>query len=122
MELVNRFVTPIILFLLTLVFGFWLSHVGKPYNGLLFNIHKLIALFCVVLLGIQFSKTLHAPNWLIIALLVVSVLCVIALFISGAMMSAGKLEYGLMLAMHRVAPVVLVVGLGLVMFFIRITP
>jgi hypothetical protein len=119
MELANRFVIPIILFILTLVFGFWLSHVGKPYNGLLFNIHKLIALVCVVLLGIQFSKTIHAPNWLIIAFLVVSALCVSALFVSGALMSAGKLEYNLMLAIHRVAPFVLVVGLGMVMVLLK---
>jgi hypothetical protein len=122
MELVNRFVTPVILFLLTLVFGFWLSHVGKPYNGLLFNIHKLIALFCVVLLGIQFSKTLQTPDWQLVVLLTVSVLCVIALFASGALMSAGKLDYALMLTIHRIAPVVLVVGMGLSIFFIRIIP
>jgi hypothetical protein len=122
MELVNRFVTPVILFLLTLVFGFWLSHVGKPYNGLLFNIHKLIALFCVVLLGIQFSKTLQTSDWQLVVLLTVSVLCVIALFASGALMSAGKLDYALMLTIHRIAPVVLVVGMGLSIFFIRIIP
>jgi len=122
MEFANRFLTPSILFFLTLVFGFWLSHVGKPYNGLLFNVHKLIALACVVLLGIQFSKTLQSPDWLITALLVVSSLCVIALFASGALMSAGQLDYALMLTIHRIAPVVLVVGLGLVMFFIKNSP
>jgi hypothetical protein len=30
MELTNRFIIPGILFLLTLAFGFWLSHAGKP--------------------------------------------------------------------------------------------
>lgn len=130
MELANRFVTPIILFLMALVFGFWLSHAGKPYNGLLFNIHKLIALVCVVLLGIQFSKTLYTPQqgWisnpplLLILLLAVSALCVIALFVSGALMSAGKLDFALMLTIHRITPVVLVIGLGLVMLFTKNIP
>jgi hypothetical protein len=122
MELANRFITSGILFLLTLVFGFWLSHAGKPYNGLLFNVHKLIALGCVVLAGIQFSKTLHAPNGLLIALLAVLALCVIVLFASGALMSAGKLDYALMLTIHRVAPVVLVVGWGVSMFLLRSSP
>ena len=122
MIVLQQFIIPGILFLLTLVFGFWLSYVGKPYNGLLFNIHKLIALACVVLLGIQFSKTLQAPDWQLIVLLVVSALCVIALFTSGALMSAGKLEYALMLTLHRVALVVLVVGLGWIMVLLKLPP
>jgi hypothetical protein len=122
MELANRFITSGILFLLTLAFGFWLSHAGKPYNGLLFNVHKLIALGCVVLAGIQVSKTLHAPNGLLIALLAVSALCVIVLFASGALMSAGKLDHALMLTIHRVAPVVLVVGWGVSMFLLKSSP
>jgi hypothetical protein len=56
---------------------------------------------------------------LVIVLLVGVALCVIALFASGALMSAGKLEYNLMLAIHRVAPFVLVVGLGLVIVLLK---
>jgi hypothetical protein len=99
--------------MLTLAFGFWLSHVEKPYNGLLFNMHKLIALGSVALAGIQLSKRLYAPDLLLIALLTVSVLCVIALFVSGALMSAEQSDYTLMRTIHRVAPVILVIGFGL---------
>jgi hypothetical protein len=112
LETLSKFVLPGILFMLTLAFGFWLSRVGKPYNGLLFNIHKLIALGSVVLTGIQLSKMLHAPDLLLVALLTVSTLCVIALFVSGALMSAEKSDDALLLTIHRVAPVILVVGLG----------
>lgn len=122
MELINQFVIPGILFLLTMLFGFWLSRAGIPYNGLLFNIHKLIALACVVLLGIQVSKTLLAPDGLLIALLTVSALCVTALFASGALMSTGKLKYSLMLTIHRIAPAVLVIGLGLVVLLLNRFP
>lgn len=118
MKLAIIFFTPGILFLLTLVFGFWLSHVGKPYNGLLFNLHKLIALACVVFLGIQFSKTLHAPDWQLVVLLATMALCAIALFASGALMSAGKLDYALMLTIHRVAPGVLVLCCALAFNFL----
>jgi hypothetical protein len=122
MEVFSKFIIPGILFALTLAFGFWLSHAGKPYNGLLFNVHKLIALGCVVLAGIQFSKTIHAPGGLLIALLAVLALCVIVLFASGALMSAGKLDYALMLTIHRIAPVVLVVGWGVSMFLLKSFP
>jgi len=124
MELVNRFIAPSILFLLTLVFGFWLSRVGKPYNNVLFNIHKLIALGAVVLTGIQTIKQLRGmeASSLVSVLLIVAALCIITLFASGALMSAGKLDYTLMLSIHRIASLILVVSLGLVALFIKDFP
>jgi len=122
MELINQFVIPGILFLLTLAFGFWLSRAGKPYNGVLFNIHKLIALGGVVWAGIQFSKTFHVPDWQLVVLLAVSALWVIALFVSGALMSAGKLNYVLMLTIHRVAPGALVLCCALALYFLGKKP
>lgn len=122
MHILYNFVVPGGLFILTLVFGFWLSHAGKPYNGFLFNVHKLIALSFVVLAGIQFSKMFHAPDWLLVALLLISALCVIALFASGALMSAGKLDYTLMLTIHRFAPVFLMVSLGLILVLLKAAP
>jgi len=49
MDTPSKFTLPGILFILTLAFGFWLSSAGKPYNGFLFNFHKLIALSGVVI-------------------------------------------------------------------------
>ena len=124
MHILYQFAVPGGLFILTLVFGFWLSRLGKPYNGILFNVHKLIALGAVVVTAIQMVKLLRGMETqaLVIVLLVGVALCVIALFASGALMSAGKLEYNLMLAIHRVAPFVLVVGLGLVMVLLKSSP
>jgi hypothetical protein len=123
-HILYQFAVPGGLFILTLAFGFWLSHLGKPYNGILFNIHKLIALGAVVVTANQIVKLLRGMETqaLVIVLLVVAALCVIALFVSGALMSAGKLEYNLMLAIHRVASFVLVAGLGLVALFIKNSP
>lgn len=109
MEMLSKFTIPGVLFLFTLVFGFWLSASGKPYHGLLFNVHKLIALGCVVLAIVQLSKIFKAGDatlWLTL-LLVAGVLSILALFVSGALMSAGKLDYASMLAIHRIAPIVL---------------
>jgi hypothetical protein len=114
----SRFISPGILYLLTLVFGFWLSSKGKPYLGILFNVHKLVALGAVVVTGIQFSQMLNPinPTVVIIALLVVAALCVVALFTSGALMSMGKLDYNLTLTIHRIAPVVLAVAMALAVY------
>jgi hypothetical protein len=108
MHILYQLTIPVGLFILTLLFGFWLSHTGSPYNGILFNIHKFLALGSVVLACIQSYKNLHALSWLLVFLLAVLALCIIALFISGACMSAEKLNYNLMLTTHRIASALLV--------------
>jgi len=123
MESLSKFFLPGALFLGVLVFGFWLSHVGKPYHGLLFNIHKLLALGAVILAVIEFVKiTRSGSPEFVMGVLVIAALCVVALFVSGALLSAGKLDYVLMLTIHRIALAVLIVGLGLVMLFLKPAP
>jgi len=112
MDIISRFFTPILLFILTLAFGFWLSKVGKPYNGALFNVHKLVALAVVVLAGIQVSKTTDLAVSPLLVILIVAGLCVVALFASGALMSIGKVDYALTLTIHRVGLAVLVIASG----------
>ena len=92
---------------MTLAFGFWLSRAGKPYNGVLFNIHKLLALAAVIVAVFEIRKTLQgdgaAPIYgVVIALTGVSI---IALFATGALMSIGKLNYAVSLTIHKAAPI-----------------
>jgi hypothetical protein len=119
--MLSKFALPIIAFVLTLAFGFWVSNVGKPYNGLLFNVHKLIALGAVIATIVQLTKVFRNDNSLafIILLLVVATLCVIALFASGALMSLGKMDYALMLTVHRIAPVVLFIAMVIIILMLK---
>jgi hypothetical protein len=114
MELMPRLINPILGFLLTLVFGFWLSLRGKPYNGLLFNVHKLIALATVILLVLAVYRVLKVVDlaYLIALLLVLAALSVIALFASGALLSAARGEYRTMKMIHNISPFVLVISMG----------
>lgn len=107
--------------LLTLGFGFWLSLSGKPYNGLLFNIHKLAALAAVVLMAIQIYQALKTiqPQALIVILVILSVICVLTLFATGAMLSVGKLDYTLMLTIHRLAMVLLPIALAATVYLLN---
>ncbi len=112
MGLAAKFVIPGALFILTLVFGFWLSRSGKPYNGLIFNIHKLIALAAVIVAAIQ---TLNAPKIgeaqpILIGLLIVIDVCAVALFVTGALMSANKATGRATLTIHRIAPLLAVLA------------
>jgi hypothetical protein len=120
MEITSKFVASGLLLSFTLIFGLWLSSVGKPYNGLLFNIHKLIALSTVIVAAVQFSKILNNADSLgvIIALLIMAALCVVALFASGALLSMGKLDYSLTLTIHRIALVAFPLTLVLVVYLL----
>ncbi len=121
MEL-SKFLNPTLGFLLTLAFGSWLSRRGKPYNGLLFNIHKLIALAAVILSGLAVYKVLKVMDvaTLIILLLVVAALSVIALFVSGALMSAEKGEFRVMKLIHNISPFFLVIAMGYAVYLLEI--
>jgi len=113
-----KFAIPGILFLLTLAFGVWLSLSGKPYNGILFNIHKLIALGAVVVTVIQLYQLLKGTQIQVspIILFIVAGLCVVALFFSGAMMSAGKLDYQVMLTIHRIALILITIVMAVTVY------
>ncbi len=113
MDTLSTFTIPGIVYLLTLAFGVWLSHSGKPYPGLLFNIHKLISLGWVILTVVQLSRMLKngGAQALLILALGLAGLCVVALFASGALMSMGKLNYTLTLTIHRITPAVLFIAI-----------
>jgi hypothetical protein len=120
MEISSRFITPGIVFLLTLVFGFWLSDSGRPYNGILFNIHKLVALGAVILATMQIYrvfKTMQVQA-LIIILIIIASICVVALFASGAFMNIGNLNYQVMKAIHNIAPVLMVIAIALTIYLL----
>jgi hypothetical protein len=113
MDPLVQFLLPAITFFLTPVFGFWLSKKGKPYNGILFNLHKLSALAFVVLAAIrmyEFANSAQAETFFILMLLTAG-LAVTALFISGALMSAGKSNPAVLLSLHRIAMAVLVIAM-----------
>jgi hypothetical protein len=120
MDILSIFSLPVILFLLTVVFGFWLSKVGKPYNGILFNFHKLIALGTVILAAIRAFNLVKgaSPHFPVILLFIVAGLCAVALFTSGALMSLEKLDYRVTLTVHRIAPIFVVIATGMVVYFL----
>ena len=113
MDILAKFSTPGILFLLTLVSGLWLSNAGKPLNNIIFTIHKLVALGVVVTTIIQLYNLIKITDIqsLILALIVVTGLCVVGLFATGALMSAEKMNYAALLTIHRAAPVVAIISM-----------
>jgi hypothetical protein len=110
----SKFVVPGVVFLLTLASGVWLGLNGKPFNGVLFNLHKLIALGGVILAGMQIVRALRAVDagTLLIALVIVAGLCILALFASGALISAGVWKYTLLRGVHTTASILVTLALA----------
>lgn len=112
MEQFSRFFLPGGLLLITLASGLWLSHIGRPINGLLLAAHKLIALAGLVLAGIQFARLIKVATPAFgIAFLAVAAISALALFASGALLSQAKPAAAFILRIHQIAPVLLVAGL-----------
>lgn len=108
------------IFFLTLVSGILLSSSSRPYPGLLFNLHKLIALGAVVFLAIQLSKIFKTMNLqtAMLSLLVLAGICILILFGSGAFMSAGKFSYPGLLMAHRVSSILAALAIGVVIYLL----
>ncbi len=120
MDMPSRFIAPGMGFILTLVFGIWLSVSGKPYGAVLFNVHKLVALAAAILTGIAMYNVLRdaETSALYVGLVIVAGLGAAALFFSGAMMSAERLRYTVMLTIHRVALIAVAVSVAATVYLL----
>lgn len=105
------------LFLVIFVSGFWLSRSGKPYNVVIFTVHKLVSLGAVVFL----AATIHQVAGLGVAELlagVVTGLLFLCTFISGGFLSTGKPMPAAVLKMHRVTPFLTVLSTTVTLYIL----
>ena len=107
----------IALIAITIIGGFVLHKKGKPYNGLIFTIHKFATIGFVAYLSIiiyNLSKlTSFSIQFYIFA--TIAAVCVVILMISGALMSLDKMNNP-MLNAHRLATIGLVVCVSLIVY------
>lgn len=118
MTLLQKAVCSGIAFVLTVGLGIWLSSVGKPYQGLLFNVHKLAALSCVVFGFFTFLSMFKttAPTASFLFLTVVAAVAILAVFVTGAFLSIGNTPYALTKSIHILALIVAVCAVALSVF------
>ena len=96
----------ILMFVLIIGTGFWISHGGKPYNTGLFTLHKLLSLGAVALMAVITVKA-HRTYGLT-ADSVVGVIATGVLFL-GTMVTGGILSVDItplpvILQMHHILP------------------
>ena len=120
MNFFKLMILPGVLFLIIIGFGLWVSKVGKPYNNLLINIHKLFALGAVILTGIRIFKLdpfVFFPNMAIL-LIALAVLGVIGMFTTGAIMSIMDEVPNAALLVHRILPTVVFISMSISIYLI----
>ena len=101
-----------IVFLLTIGSGIWLSKLGKPYNSLIFNLHKFIALGFiiynfVIVKNLFKSIDVNGIMWLLIIVSMVSALTLIA---TGGILSIKDEIKDSWILVHKIASVILLVS------------
>lgn len=101
------------LFLFTLLSGVWLSHSGRPLPGVLFTVHKLIAVAAAIAFGVIVYRLYQAGDLRAIVqltALAVTGILFLGLFISGAWLSRGELPAQTVLWIHQIAPLLALVS------------
>jgi len=109
-----------LLFLFTIAAGIWLSNSGKPLNTLIFTTHKLIALSAVIFTAIVIYKMLKDVEirTAILILIIAAGLSVLALFISGALLSLDKPVNNTILAIHRITSTLTVLITAVIIYLL----
>lgn len=117
---VSRIIVTGLFFLFTLASGVWLSNSGRPYNSVIFTIHKLIALGAVIstVVTVYQLRTGVDTRTLALGAIVVTGLLFLSLFASGALLSIGKPDHVAILTIHRAAPLLAVIATALTIYLL----
>jgi len=109
-----------LLFLFTFISGYWLSRSGKPFNGIVLTVHKLISLAAAGLLGfVIYQINQVAPLGTIeLAAGVVTVSFFLDAVVSGGLLSIDKPMPAAILTMHRIAPYLTVLSAAVTLYLL----
>lgn len=105
-----------LIFLLIVVSGIWLTRTGKPYNPVLFNVHKFVSLTGVVVTAVllygYFNSMEVSP--LIVALTIAAGLLFVVLLVSGGLLNLDIKLYKLLRIVHRITPALSIILTALI--------
>jgi hypothetical protein len=117
-----RFAGAGLSFVLMFLSGIWVSRAGKPLNGVLFTIHKLVGLAAAVFLGatvygLHQAAALDGREW---GGVVVSGLLFLGTVATGGVLGIGKEKSATMLRLHQIGSVLAVLSTAATLYFLLI--
>ena len=94
-------------FVLIILSGIWLSHLGKPYNTGVFAVHKLVGVAVGVLLGVMVFQAHKATplDMVQIVAIVITVLLFIGTVAAGSLLSIDLEVPAFVQRLHQFLPV-----------------
>jgi hypothetical protein len=107
-------------FIFMFIFGFTLSKSGKPYNGFLFNFHKLIGLGAGIYLVrlVYLTNKANPFNTTQILAIGASVLFFLGLVVTGGLISADVAVPEFVNTIHKILPYLAVISTGVTLYLI----
>ncbi len=117
-----RVVSAGLFFLFVFLSGFWLRRSGKPYNGIILTIHKLISLAAVVLLATTIYQINQATALSAIELSasVVTGLLFLGAIITGGLLSTDKPMPTAIQRLHQITPYLTVLSAAATLYLLLI--
>jgi hypothetical protein len=115
-----RFAGAGLSFVLMFLSGIWVSRAGKPLNGVLLTIHKLVGLATGVFLIAtiyQLSRAAPLGGTEMVAVVVCGLLFLGTVAAGGAL-SLGKPVAGVVLRLHQIGPVLAVLCTATTLYFL----
>jgi len=107
-------------FVLTFAFGIWLRKLGRPYNFVIFNIHKVITLLTLIFTAMAVYNLQQT-----IAISTIELLIIIATrilfstsFVSGALLSIGRPANDSMLIVHKISSILTPILAGVIIYLL----
>ena len=107
-------------YLFIFTFGYWLAHSGKPYNGFIMTIHKLVSVVAVVFLVIAISRINKAAalNAVELTAVVFTGLFFLCTIVTGALLSIDKPMPVVIMRLHQVIPYLTVLSTALTLYLL----
>ncbi len=106
----TRVIISSALLMLLIVAGIFIHRTGKPYNSLVFGIHKIFTITLIVILVTMVKNYLPGAE---VTFLLYLIICIAALALSGLLISGGMISLdrhrNTMLLVHQVCTAVFLV-------------
>ena len=108
----------IIAYAIIFISGYWMNHMGRPYNRIIFSFHKLLTLGVLVYLILVFRtaqdlQPFNLQEWILAAL---GISAYIVALVSGGVLNLPREMPRFVNILHHSAPYVVVVTTLLLMY------
>ncbi len=100
--------------------GIWLNRSGKPYNGIILTIHKLISLGTIVFLAITIRRIFQtsALSTVEIIVTIITGLFFLGTMITGGMLSVRRPMPKVVFKLHRITPLLTVLSTAVMLYLL----